>query len=162
MEKPSTRVSEIAANLDDVTGEVVGQAVDALRRAGALDVWTTPIRMKHDRPGVTLSALVETDDAVRLSKLVIELTGSFGVRRREWDRVVLDRRFETIPTDFGAVRIKVGLLDGRVVSVKPEYADAERAAESRGVAVRLVLDAARAEAQRRFMVASGNDVGGDA
>lgn len=151
MQKPSTRVSEIAANLDDVTGEVVGQAVDALRRAGALDVWTTPIQMKYDRPAVTLSALVETDDAVRLSELLMELTGSFGVRRREWDRVVLDRRFESIDTPFGPVRIKIGELDGRVVAVKPEYADAARAADEAGVVVRLVLDTARAAAQERYI-----------
>lgn len=159
MERPSTRVSEIVTNLDDTSGEAIGHAVESLRRAGALDVWTTPIYMKHDRPGVTLSAIVESDDAVRLSKMMIKLTGSFGVRRREWDRVVLERRFETLPTGYGPVRIKVGELDGRVVSVKPEYADAARAAEAKGVSVRLVLDAARVEAQRHFMP---SDDGGSA
>ena len=55
-----TAVTEIVVNLDDVTGEVVGDAVRTLMQAGALDVWTAEIQMKKGRPGVMLSLLCDS------------------------------------------------------------------------------------------------------
>lgn len=139
-----THVIEIAANLDDASGEVVGAAMEALLQAGALDVWTTPIGMKKQRPGVCLSLLCEPARCDVLARCMIELTGSFGVRYRTWDRLVVERRHETVQTPYGALRVKVGRLDGRDLVRKIEYDDARRAADSAGVSVRVVLDAGRA------------------
>jgi len=150
-ERGAAEVCEIAVNLDDVSGEVVGHALDALLEAGALDAWTTPITMKKQRPGVCLSLLCRPEQRDRLARKVIELTGSFGVRYRRWDRLVLARRFDKVQTALGPVRLKFGLLDGRVISAKPEYDDAAALAEANGVPVRYVLDEARALAQALLM-----------
>lgn len=139
----STHVFEIVANLDDASGEVIGAAVESLLAEGALDAWTTAIGMKKDRPGVMVSLLCKAEDRDRLARRLIELTGSFGVRFREWDRLVLDRRHETAQTPYGPIRLKVGSLDGRVVASKPEFEDVLRAAQSHGIPVRQVLDSAR-------------------
>lgn len=141
-----TEVIEIAANVDDASGEVIGAAVDALLEAGALDVWTAPIGMKKNRPAVCLSLLCEPDQRDALARRVIELTGSFGVRYRAWSRLVVDRRHETVNTRYGPVRIKVGRLDGRDAVRKVEFDDARRAAEAAGVSVGAVIDAAKAAA----------------
>jgi pyridinium-3,5-bisthiocarboxylic acid mononucleotide nickel chelatase len=146
--KPSpTDVTEIVVNLDDVTGELIGEAQRTLLRAGALDVWTTAIQMKKQRPGVMLSLLCESGKRDELARLVIELTGSFGVRFRDWGRLVLDRRHITVDTRFGKLRIKVGELDGKVVVARPEFDDAKRLAQEAGATVREVLDAAQAAAE---------------
>lgn len=142
MDNSPTQVIEIVANLDDATGEVIGQAVEALLAAGALDCWTTPITMKKQRPGVQLSVLAAVDQRDAMARLVIELTGTFGVRFRVWDRLVLDRRHETIGTPFGPVRVKIGSLDGREVARKVEFDDAAKAAAQHGVPVRTVINAA--------------------
>lgn len=142
MNQSEQQVIEIVANLDDATGEVIGQAVEALLAAGALDCWTTPIMMKKQRPGVQLSVLIPPEVCDAMARRVIELTGSFGVRYRVWDRIVLDRRHETVNTPFGPVRVKIGSLDGREVVRKVEFDDAAKAAAKHGVPVRTVIDAA--------------------
>jgi hypothetical protein len=144
MEAAAEKVFEISANLDDASGEVLGEALSRLIDEGALDAWTTPIGMKRNRPGVTLSLLCCIEDRDRLARRLIELTGTFGVRYRAWDRLVLARRHETVETKFGSIRVKVGSIEGRVVTAKPEFADARQLAEKHGVPVRCVLDAARA------------------
>ncbi|MEM9882162.1 MAG: nickel insertion protein [Planctomycetota bacterium] len=151
-EAPSspTRVVELAVNLDDATGEVVGHAVQTLLDEGALDVWTTPIQMKKQRPGVTLSVLVSADppEAVGVTaERVIELTGSFGVRYRDWGRRVLDRRYVTLDTPIGPVPVKVGSLAGRVLVVSPEADAVAELAQKQGLAFRRAMETARAAAE---------------
>lgn len=139
---PPNRVVELVVNLDDASGERLGLACSSLLAAGALDVWTTAITMKQGRPGAMLSLLAAEDDQARLSTMLLETTGSFGVRSRVWDRLVLERSWEDVETRFGPLRLKVGRLDGRVVSVKPEFADVAALAQRAGVAVSAVQDAA--------------------
>lgn len=142
MQQSETQVIEIVANIDDVTGEVIGQAIDALLADGALDCWTTPIMMKKQRPGVQLNVLIAADQRDAITRRIMELTGTFGVRFREWDRMVLDRRHETIDTPYGSVRVKIGSLGGKDVSRKVEFDDAAQAAAKHGVPVRVVIAAA--------------------
>jgi len=152
-----TSVTEIAVNLDDTTGEVIGQATAALLDAGALDVWTTPIGMKGSRPGVCLSLLCPPEEQQRLAKFVLQLTGAFGCRFRPWDRLVLDRRHEMVDTPVGPMRIKVGRLDGKVVSAKPEFADAAALAAKLSRPARDVLAAGQAAAARWVEQQRGGD-----
>jgi hypothetical protein len=132
---PATRVIELTVNLDDATGEQLGAAIDRLMQAGALDAWATPIVMKKGRPGHTLSVLATADTRDALARQLLEDTGSFGVRFRPSDRLVLDRRLVSRDTRLGPVTLKVGSLDGRPAVVKPEYADVLRLAERAGVSL---------------------------
>ncbi len=140
-------VVELCVNLDDATGELIGAAFQALLDAGALDVWTTAITMKKQRPGTMLSLLCREPDADRLAKLVLHHTGSFGVRRRAWDRVVLQRRFVEVDTTLGPVRVKVGQLDGHAIVARPEHDDVARLAAQHQVTVREAGAAAEVAAQ---------------
>lgn len=139
-------VTEIVVNLDDVTGEVLGDAQRTLMQAGALDVWTSAIQMKKGRPGVMLSLLCENTKRDELARLMIELTGSFGVRFRDWGRVVLDRRHVTVDTRYGRLRVKVGELGGKIVAASPEFEDVKKMAHEAGASVREVMDAAQSAA----------------
>lgn len=144
MDESVRQVVEVAANVDDVTGEVAGHAIAQLLDDGALDAWATPITMKKGRPALTIALLAVAEDRDRLARRLIELTGSFGVRYRPWDRLVLDRRHQTVQTTFGPVRVKVGSLGGDDVAAKVEFDDAAALADSAGVPVRVVIDAANA------------------
>ena len=131
-----TRVVELCVNLDDATGEAVAVTTTALMEAGALDAWTTAIGMKKQRPGVMIACLATEEDADRLARVLLHETGSFGVRHRAWGRTVLERTFTEVRTDLGAVRVKVGRLDGKVVVAKPEHDDVARLAMEAGLTVR--------------------------
>jgi uncharacterized protein (DUF111 family) len=145
--EPATCVAELAVNLDDLNPELLGDVQDRLLAAGALDVWTTPIGMKKNRPAVMLSVLCPQEDRPRMARLILQLTGSFGVRYRQWDRMVLDRLWQAVQTPFGQVRMKIGRLDGQTLVMKPEFEDVRALAEAAGVPSRLVHAAAVAAAQ---------------
>lgn len=139
---------ELVVNLDDASGEVVGDAMQTLLNEGALDAWTTPIQMKKQRPGVMLSVLCTPQVQPTLAKRILELTGSFGVRFRAWHRLVLDREHVTAKTRFGDVSIKLGRLESQLLAAQPEFDDVRDLANEAGVPVREVMDAAHAAAEK--------------
>ena len=116
---------ELAANLDDVSGEVLGHALDGLLAAGALDAWAVPIVMKKSRPAHTLTALCRPEDATRLADLIARLTGTLGLRARTVVRTALERHVTTVALDGHAIRIKHGPHRS-----KPEWDDVVTAAEA--------------------------------
>ncbi len=145
-----TEVSEATAdsvclletNIDDVSPEVVACAMDKLLGEGALDVWTEPITMKHNRPAVKLSALCNVGDIGKVEQTIFSAGLTFGIRRQLMQRSKLAREFVTVATRFGDIKIKVGKWGDKVVNAKPEFADCARAAEKHNASVKEVLEAA--------------------
>jgi uncharacterized protein (TIGR00299 family) protein len=141
-------VVELAANLDDCTGEVLGATIESLLAAGALDAWATPAVMKKSRPAWVLSVLCGPADVGTMEDILFSQTTTFGVRRRTWLRSKLLRRHETVQTPYGAVRVKVGRRGQKDVTVSAEFDDCLAAAKAHGAPVRDVM-AAAVEAYRR-------------
>jgi pyridinium-3,5-bisthiocarboxylic acid mononucleotide nickel chelatase len=137
----------LEANLDDLTPELVADAAQALLASGALDVWTTPVQMKKGRPGVVLSALCEPQLQPRLREVFFEATSTLGVRATTVRRAELERRTVAVPLGEATVRVKLGLLRGRVVSATPEHDDVAALAARQGRTVRDVYDEAAAAAR---------------
>jgi uncharacterized protein (DUF111 family) len=133
----------LEANLDDISGEVVAHAVDALLAAGALDAWTAHVTMKKGRPGVVLSALTHLPDAPRLRDLIAHETGTLGVRISVVDRWPFARQPDEVEVEGLPIRIKRTAL-----RVKVEYEDAARVARRTGLPLREVVSRAEAEARR--------------
>ena len=129
---------ELSCNLDDMTGEQIGFALQTLREAGALDAWTQPIQMKKDRPGVLLSCLCHADREAEFATLMLKHTTTIGVRCRTVRRYTLSREEATLETRFGPVRAKRSHGFG-VERVKPEFDDLAEIARREGVAVSDVL-----------------------
>ncbi len=130
----------LEANVDDLSPELVPDAIDALLAAGALDAWTTPIVMKRGRPAVTISAVCERDALGEVRRAFFESTSTLGVRVHEVERPELERRIVEIDLADGGptVRVKVGVMDGQAVNAKPEHADVVEAARKLGRPVRSV------------------------
>ena len=114
----SENVEEISCNLDDMTGEAIGFALERLLENGALDAYYIPIGMKKSRPGVMLCCLCKPEDTKKLSELMLKYTSSLGVRVTGYRRTTLERETEEISTPYGTVHIKTA---GGVS--KPEYED---------------------------------------
>jgi len=127
-------VLELDCNLDDVTPEVIGYVQELLLERGALDVWLTPLQMKKGRPGQMLSLLCSPAELERLAALVMQETGSLGVRYGTRRRIVQSRRIEERDTPYGRVRFKVS-----DAGEKPEYEDCRRIAREQGLPCRDVI-----------------------
>lgn len=138
-------VTLIETNVDDVSPETLGFVMDELFKAGALDVWFTPVTMKKNRPGIVLSALSEPDRAGMVADFIFRETGTFGLRISERRRRLLDRRVEQVTTPYGDVTVKIGMLDGEIVQVSPEYESCAGLARAKGVPLREVYTAAVTE-----------------
>ena len=137
------QVVVLETNLDDISGEILGHVLDKAMRLGALDAYHTPIQMKKHRPGVLLSVLCEPHDADRFTELLLLETSAFGVRRTIAERRKLHRDHIAVKTAYGTVRVKRGLLDGKVVQTAPEYESCKSVAAMAGVPVKEVYEAAR-------------------
>ena len=131
----------LEANLDDMTGELVGHVIALLLQGGALDAWATPITMKKGRPGLVLSALVRVAMADELSMLMLRATTSLGVRRTPAERTERPRRTVQLETRFGWLPLKVSEGPYGPVQAKPEFDACVQAAEAHGVPVRVVIAA---------------------
>jgi len=136
------RVVLLECNIDDMTGEALGYALDRLLEAGALDAWFTPIYMKKSRPGTLLSVLCRPQDADRFRALLLRETTTLGVRWQVMDRAIAERGTDTVTTPWGPVRRKIKILGDRVVAAKPEYEDCARLAHEHGIPLQEVADAA--------------------
>jgi uncharacterized protein (TIGR00299 family) protein len=132
----------LEANVDDMTGELAGHAIEALLAAGALDCWAAAVTMKKGRPGLVISVLTQTARADELSRALLRETSSIGVRRIAADRVERPRRVVRVETPFGAVSIKVSEGDFGPPQIKPEFDECARLAQDAGVQVREVIGAA--------------------
>jgi hypothetical protein len=135
-------VTRLETNLDDCSPEILGAAMEKLLASGALDVWFTPIQMKKHRPGVMLSVLCEESSATALARVIFAETTAFGLRKESVVRWKLQRRFETVRTEFGEVVLKLGLKGGTVVQVAPEFESCRSVAEQTGEPLRAIYEAA--------------------
>jgi uncharacterized protein (TIGR00299 family) protein len=145
----SDTIAVLETNLDDISGEVLGHFIESTLKAGALDVFHTPIQMKKNRPGILLTILCPAADADRFTERLLRHTSAFGVRRSLLERRKLRREFLRVRTDFGEIPVKIGRLEGEIVQVAPEFDACRDKAVQAGVAVREVLDAAVAAARSR-------------
>jgi pyridinium-3,5-bisthiocarboxylic acid mononucleotide nickel chelatase len=136
----------VETNLDDLSPELVPDAVERCFEAGALDVWTVPAQMKKGRPGIVLSALARPGDEADLARALLAETSALGVRVARLSRYELDRAERVVELDGGGVRVKLGLLDGRVVNVAPEHDDCAALAKSTGRTVKSIWAEALARA----------------
>jgi uncharacterized protein (TIGR00299 family) protein len=133
----------LETNLDDVPAEVIGYCYDLLFAAGAVDVFTAPIFMKKNRPGVLLSVLCPESAVAAVEEVLFRETTTLGVRRYPATRHKLHRKEHTVETPWGPVRGKLGWREGRPPVFSPEYDDCARVAREQKIPLREVLEKAQ-------------------
>jgi uncharacterized protein (TIGR00299 family) protein len=132
----------LETNVDDLHPDVHDDVLERLHDAGAHDAWLTPIVMKKGRQAVKVSVVCSPAEQEAIRRVLFRETGTLGVRAVPVDERELERELITAATRFGAVRVKVGWLDGEAVSVSPDYDDCANAARDSGVPVRDVYEEA--------------------
>lgn len=137
---PNDAVTELKANIDDMTGEALGYALDRLLEAGALDVSYAPVVMKKNRPGVVLTCLCRPADADRLAVEILRHTSTFGVRRTDCARYAMEITMESVETACGPIPRKTGTGYG-ITKSKPEYEALASAARERNIPLAAAAEA---------------------
>ena len=139
-------IAVIEANLDDMNPQIYGYFLEKALAAGALDVYTTAVQMKKNRPGVLLTVLCKPGDTQALIGLIFAETTTFGARTYRAQRRVLPREWVNVTTQFGEVRVKVSRVNGSILHVAPEFEDCKKVAEEKNVPLQKVI----ADAMRSY------------
>lgn len=146
----SETITVIETNIDDMNPVSFQYLFERLFDAGALDVYTVPIHMKKSRPAVILKVLSKNENTAKLSEIIFEETSTFGIRHYQVIRKTLKRTTKKVKTKYGAVSVKIGKLDGRIVSVSPEYEDCRRVAVREKIAFKDIYSEAKTKAESRL------------
>lgn len=133
----------VETNIDDVSPEIIGYCFEQLFAAGAVDVFTQPLAMKKNRPGVLLTALTPEAALGAVEEILFRETMTFGVRRYQVQRSKLHRKAHAVPTKWGRVQGKLGWHEGQPPIFTPEYDDCARVARLEGVPLREVYEEVR-------------------
>jgi len=138
-------------NIDDMSPELCGYAMERLFERGALDVWFTPIQMKKNRPAVMLSVLARPESQGAIVETILQETSTLGLRVQPVERHHAAREIVKFDSSLGKVSVKLKRLEGRVASLSPEYEDCRRIALERGLPLREVYRIVSTEANDRFI-----------
>lgn len=133
-ENKKDEIVMLSCNIDDMTGEQMGFATEQIMACGALDVFTAPVYMKKNRPGILLTVICADEDKKRMAELIFKYTTTIGIRESAMSRYVLDRSEKMLDTDYGAVKTKYS--EGYGVSrTKAEYEDLKKIALENGISI---------------------------
>jgi pyridinium-3,5-bisthiocarboxylic acid mononucleotide nickel chelatase len=139
---PEDQVAVINATIDDMSPQVYGYFQERALAAGALDVYSTPIQMKKNRPALKMTCVCAVTAVDRIAELIFRETTTIGIRYMIARRKTLQREFVNVETGYGLVTMKVSLLEGKRVNFVPEFEDCRRIAAEKGVALKEVQAAA--------------------
>lgn len=141
------QITELVCNIDDMTGEELGFAQDILRNAGAREVFTMPVMMKKNRPGVMLICLCTAEQEAEMVRMIFRYTSTNGIRKHLSERYTLDYQIDRKHTEYGEIRIKKAAGFG-VNKSKPEYDDLAEIAKAHGLSLREVREKILTESEQ--------------
>lgn len=145
------KLVKLETNIDDMNPQIYGWLYEKLFAAGALDVWTTNILMKKNRPAQMLSVLVDDEHQADCIKIIFEETTTIGIRIIEISRrVEAVRKMAKVLTTWGEVFCKVSAYDGKIVSITPEYEDCKKLAEKNNVPFKMIWQDALTKQEARL------------
>jgi pyridinium-3,5-bisthiocarboxylic acid mononucleotide nickel chelatase len=134
----------IETNVDDVTGEILSRTIERALSEGAEDATAIPFLGKKGREGYTIRIVCPTDSVEKFAQLLVEETGTLGVKTTEYSRLIVPRKTLSIPFAIegfrGNVSVKVAIFKGRILRIKPELSDCLRISESQKIPLRDVLE----------------------
>ena len=123
-----------------MSSEIYSYVYEKAISDGALDIYTESIYMKKNRPAIKLCILCKEKDLNKFIDLIMLQTSTFGVRYSKYNRVILDRKFTKIETEFGKVSVKLGYYNGKLIRVTPEYEDCKVIAKTMNIPLSNVIN----------------------
>ncbi len=123
----------VETNIDDMHNELLPVVIDELLKAGARDAFITPIIAKKGRPAYIITALCEINLIPTIQEVLFKHTTTFGIRYRIEKRVILDRKWQSVETPWGEVRVKVGYLGNQIYQISPEFTDCQTLSQKHNI-----------------------------
>jgi uncharacterized protein (TIGR00299 family) protein len=145
-------IAVLETNIDDATGEILGYTIDKLLSEGAKDVSIIPMYTKKNRPGHIVKVIAEQKDVQHLSQILIDETGTLGVRVYFCERHIINRELHSVDLlvmgNKETIKVKVAKnLNGEIINIKPEYDDLKRLAEKTKKPLREISEIAVSKAR---------------
>ncbi|MBO1224682.1 MAG: nickel pincer cofactor biosynthesis protein LarC [Candidatus Scalindua sediminis] len=137
----------VETNIDDMPGEHFGYLLEKVLESGALDGYITPVQMKKSRPGILISIIVDDANLSKVEDVIFKQSTTFGIRKYKVGRNKLSRKLVDVQTEFGIIKVKMGMLNGYIKNISPEHEDCKKIADDRGLPLKLVYNAAIKAAQ---------------
>lgn len=125
----------LETNIDDMNPEFYEYVQERLFEVGALDVFKTPIYMKKGRPGINLSVLISEKGEKDVLDVIFEETTSIGVRKHKVEKIMLNRDFSKVKTEYGDITVKKSYYKGKLVKYKPEYEECKAIAKEKNISI---------------------------
>ena len=138
----SQTMKVIESNIDDMNPEFYDHVMELLFKAGAIDVFFSPVHMKKNRPGIIISVITTMDCFDSLIRVLLEETSTLGVRYYDINRITLQRTQKLIRTTLGNIRVKIGGVEESTRNISPEYEDCRKIALEKGIPIKRVYDEA--------------------
>jgi uncharacterized protein (TIGR00299 family) protein len=149
-------ITVLETNLDDVSGEIIGYSVERLLQEGAKDVSIIPMFTKKNRPGQILKIIADKKDAAHLSKVLMEETGTLGIREYNCERHIVSREQFQVDIFIDEVKETVNIkvakdTNGKIIRIKPEYDDLKKIADRTKKPLREISELATIKAKEVFL-----------
>ncbi|MCM8805966.1 MAG: nickel pincer cofactor biosynthesis protein LarC [Candidatus Omnitrophica bacterium] len=136
------KVGIIETSVDDTNPVIFEYLIETLYQAGALEVCFFNAITKKSRPLFCIRVLCKPEQKEILSKIIFQQTTTLGIRYREEERLILERKIEKVKTKYGEISIKIGYLSGKPVNIMPEYEDCKKIAAEKNVPVKKIINEA--------------------
>ena len=143
-------VTVLETNIDNTSPEFLSYIQQKLFETGALDVWTTPIFMKKNRPAVALSVIAPLELEQDLTDILFQETDTLGLRTSRQLRRKLDRKLIDVETSYGKAQVKLGIQNGQIVTIIPEYEDCAKLARASNVPLKEIHKQVKIAAQKEI------------
>ncbi len=140
-------VTVIESNIDNMQGELLGDLMERLFAAGALDVSYSPLQMKKNRPATLVTVISPLEEGEHLAQLLLRETTTMGVRIQQVQRRKAQRSQQLIVTPLGTILVKIKRLGSHILSVAPEYEECRRIAREQDLPLAQVYEVAQRVAQ---------------
>jgi pyridinium-3,5-bisthiocarboxylic acid mononucleotide nickel chelatase len=132
----------VETNIDDMPGEHFGYLLGKILDAGAFDAYITPVQMKKSRPGTLISITVDDEHLPKIERIIFDQSTTFGIRKYKVTCKKLCKKFDDVKTEYGTIKVKIGMLNGYTKNITPEYEDCRKIAEAKELPLKLVYNAA--------------------
>ena len=139
----------IETNIDDMNPEFYPHVIEKLQKV-AIDAYIIPVIMKKGRCGILLKVLVGHEKLEEAKKIVFEETTTFGIRYYKVRREKLERDVIDIETKYGKIGVKIGYLNGKIVSISPEYEDCKKIAKTSNKPIKEIYEEAKRKAVEKL------------
>jgi uncharacterized protein (DUF111 family) len=132
----------VETNIDDMPGEHFGYLLEKVLDAGAFDGYITPVQMKKSHPGTLISITVDDEHLPKIERIIFDQSTTFGIRKYKVTCKKLYRKIVDVKTEYGTIKVKIGMLNGCVKNITPEYEDCRKIADAKELPLKQVYNAA--------------------